>query len=385
MKRLVVLSIALLIGCGGGGNGHDSQTESATANYVDSPVSGIEYECGNIHGITDVQGKFVFERSKGCVFKIGNIVLKRISPQALENGKVIFETSPLNASLLQTLDNDADPLNGITIQEKVRNVLKKITVKNLDDSNIEKIYEYIKNTEGYNGKFYSKTEALLNLIKSQTVFIKNLISGKKLYVVSCTEEGVRINETEVNANADSMMNEDGRIIDINIAGSSIVMENNKTGQIIPYKNKIKIIYQENGLPVYSSNIFFDLLEAEEFKNNLISGKYIKSLIAGKVFYQFIKSPDGKLVLNRIIIDKNATSGMFNVVDGSRLGGSFSIKINGNKLLIHIDGMDKDYSVEYLGRTGKMLIFAPSRNEINITSYMFFDESYARNLLEKELN
>jgi hypothetical protein len=48
-------------------------------------------------------------------------------------------------------------------------------------------------------------------------------------------------------------------------------------------------------------------------------------------------------------------------------------------------VDVDYSAVYLGKNDNMLILAPSKSEVNVASYMFFDESYAKNLLESLLN
>jgi len=86
MKKfnLIGLSIilsGLLISCGGGGSSSvsvlsENENESLHISpsitllngyYVDSAISGVSYICGSQSGITENDGKFIFELGKDCI------------------------------------------------------------------------------------------------------------------------------------------------------------------------------------------------------------------------------------------------------------------------------------------------------------------------------
>jgi len=389
MKKAIAIALSLLyLGCGGGGGSSSDVSDSlktASATYVDSPVSGVEYQCGSVSGITNDTGGFIYEVGKDCIFKVGGINFKTIKSYELEDGKVILENSSVIAAFLQTLDVDGDPSNGITITKEVRDKLKDVKITALSDDSIENIYNELKTLPTYSGKYYTKTEALLNLIQSQTNLIKSMISSKTLYNVSSDSNGVNINKVYINSEANAFSLETGESLGMNINGNLITFDNNITAMANIYKNKISLTYMLNTLPVFSEEMFFNESDAKTYANELKSGEYLKALIAGKVFYQVFQNSDGSLVLNKVTINNDASAGMFSAVDGSRFGGTFAIKISGNILNLHIDGVNIDYKATFLGKNDNMLILAPSKNEVNIASYMFFDESYARKVLDSLVN
>ena len=118
-----------LAGCGGGDGDADTDTDtdntattsSSYAYYIDSAVSGLTYECGTQSGTTDSDGKFYFDEDSSCSFLIGDLVLKVIDANtldALSNGETLQETDTNIARILQTLDQDNDTSNGITIDQE---------------------------------------------------------------------------------------------------------------------------------------------------------------------------------------------------------------------------------------------------------------------------
>ena len=122
MKRLFTTLSAMaatlvLTGCGGGGGGSGSSV--GTAAYVDSAVAGVQYRCGSQSGVTDTKGKFSFEKGKGCTFRLGSVEIRSIEPDRLVDGGIVVETDPKVAALLQSLDRDGDPSNGIEIDDAV--------------------------------------------------------------------------------------------------------------------------------------------------------------------------------------------------------------------------------------------------------------------------
>ena len=126
-----VLIATLLAGC----NSSDSQPSNTSTTpvkkigmgyYVDSAVSGITYTCGTEVGTTDDLGLFTFEEGEDCQFTIGDIVLREIKSSLLEDKITVLENNISVAQLLQTLDSDGDPSNGIDIDsEAVSRVLKR--------------------------------------------------------------------------------------------------------------------------------------------------------------------------------------------------------------------------------------------------------------------
>ena len=123
-----------LVACGGGSSGGgetppDDPTppsdEQLTGQFVDSPVSGLEYETtSGLSGITNDEGEFQYLAGETVSFKIGAFNIGSsagagvVSPFSLTAND---ETKAANiARFLQTLDDDGVPGNGITITENTR-------------------------------------------------------------------------------------------------------------------------------------------------------------------------------------------------------------------------------------------------------------------------
>ncbi len=143
-SRLTLASvIALLCACGGGGGGHHSAENSnggsnngggntsaptQTGTLTDSAVAGVRYETsGGYSGTTDAQGHFLYNVGETVTFKIGDLTLGEITPSGTEATVTPIELATSAAGvvntdkvtnllvLLQSLDSDGDPDNGINI------------------------------------------------------------------------------------------------------------------------------------------------------------------------------------------------------------------------------------------------------------------------------
>jgi hypothetical protein len=109
-------------GPGGGSTG------SLSGHFVDSYVQGLDYVSGDITGTTDATGKFRFESNTEVSFTVGGIDLGSGSPAAVMGPLqlvlgAVDVTNPTVTNLcrfLQTIDNDANPDNGIVITSAVR-------------------------------------------------------------------------------------------------------------------------------------------------------------------------------------------------------------------------------------------------------------------------
>lgn len=121
----------LLTACagGGGGGGEDSQdpgNSPLTGVLVDSPISGIHYATTTFSGTTNSGGEFKYLEGETITFSIGDIVfpavtaLTSLSPLDLAGTTDTSDTALVNMTrLLQTLDQDGDPTNGIKIHPAV--------------------------------------------------------------------------------------------------------------------------------------------------------------------------------------------------------------------------------------------------------------------------
>ncbi|WP_231362980.1 MULTISPECIES: hypothetical protein [unclassified Thioalkalivibrio] len=140
--RTIFISVALialvLSGCGGGSSGGGSSGDGSaggdtdggtavssnpqpTGVFVDAPVAGLNYTQGDITGVTDEFGAFVYDPDGGPItFSVGPIQIGqaapdgRITPEDLSVDAV--PVNPVNvARFLQSLDEDRDPNNGIDV------------------------------------------------------------------------------------------------------------------------------------------------------------------------------------------------------------------------------------------------------------------------------
>jgi hypothetical protein len=105
----------------------------AFGNVIDSPVSGLRYKSGAHYGITDSDGKYGYIQGETVAFFIGDILIghamtpsPRLTPYELANSDA--QVAMNIARFLQTLDNDADPENGIHINSAVHALAEDTTL-----------------------------------------------------------------------------------------------------------------------------------------------------------------------------------------------------------------------------------------------------------------
>jgi len=131
----------VLVGCGGGG----SSTSSATTGYfVDAPVANADYDCiadGELNKKTGPDGSFTCRNMTQVRFRVGELVLGEI--QALPSDANVFPQDLLGvgrnvnddrvaamAQLLQAIDSDGNPQNGITIAQESKDMVETETAFN---------------------------------------------------------------------------------------------------------------------------------------------------------------------------------------------------------------------------------------------------------------
>jgi hypothetical protein len=129
--RLISLAwlAASLAGCGGGGGGDTAalavSTPTVTALsgvFVDSPVIGLGYATATQSGKTSAKGEFLYLPGETITFSVGAIQLPPVTANATVTPLDIARTTDINNQivsnilvLLQSLDEDGDPSNGLSI------------------------------------------------------------------------------------------------------------------------------------------------------------------------------------------------------------------------------------------------------------------------------
>jgi len=125
---LAILALAASqTGCFDGGGGSSKRHDTRTGVFVDSPVSGLRYATDSQDGVTDSQGTFEYRHNETVAFYLGDLKLGEangaevITPLDLvaDADDHTDETVTNIAVLLQTLDQDGNVSNGITITPEI--------------------------------------------------------------------------------------------------------------------------------------------------------------------------------------------------------------------------------------------------------------------------
>lgn len=128
---LSVSAVLLLVmaGCGGLDSGVKS-VPSLKGVFMDGPVGGVNYATPTLKGVTKADGVFEYQAGETVTFSIGKVVLGSAAGKSVVTPLDFFADAKGPADqrvvnvcvVLQTLDQDGNPENGILITEKVASV-----------------------------------------------------------------------------------------------------------------------------------------------------------------------------------------------------------------------------------------------------------------------
>ncbi|MDD2929656.1 MAG: hypothetical protein PHY50_07545, partial [Sideroxydans sp.] len=119
--------LTTLSACGGGSSSSTAVPSTPaptplTGVFIDAPVANINYQTATQNGTTNANGEFKYLAGENVTFSIGSMVLPaaparaRVSPMDLVNTISPLDLKAINiARVLQALDSDGNPANGITI------------------------------------------------------------------------------------------------------------------------------------------------------------------------------------------------------------------------------------------------------------------------------
>ncbi|QOP41987.1 multiheme c-type cytochrome [Sulfurimonas marina] len=130
---LATLLVSGFSGCGSDGDTTNttSTTPSLTGYYLDSAVVGVDYNTsGGYQGYTGNDGSFKFNTGESVTLRLGELTLRNISSANLANGKKIIENDDAVITFLQSIDEDGDPTNGISVTSQTRTAVQEWATEN---------------------------------------------------------------------------------------------------------------------------------------------------------------------------------------------------------------------------------------------------------------
>ncbi|WP_394172883.1 DM13 domain-containing protein [Thalassotalea litorea] len=138
LVALITFSLFSLAGCGGSGGSNDNGTNEPTTppppttstpdpvvyagQFIDAAVEGLTYSTDSSSGITDADGEFMYQASESVTFNVGSLELGSAAGGDIVTPMELFATTDMEdvrvvnmLRLLQSLDVDGDPHNGIKL------------------------------------------------------------------------------------------------------------------------------------------------------------------------------------------------------------------------------------------------------------------------------
>ena len=127
---LIVGLCAGLVACGGGSS---SSSNTKTGVFLDSPVINIGYRTETLEGVTNSLGEYNYIEGETVTFFIGGLELPpvtaagTVTPLDLAGSDDTSDSTVVNIiRLLQSLDEDGNPDNGITITAAAKSVATQV-------------------------------------------------------------------------------------------------------------------------------------------------------------------------------------------------------------------------------------------------------------------
>lgn len=174
IKTCLVLFIIFLFACESDNSNNDDIPDNINTGYfIDSPVSGLSYKTETLSGMTNDSGEFSFRHAETIQFSIGDTLLPVTAATNMVTPFDIFNTDDINHTglvnlcrLLQSLDVDGDPSNGITIAQQAHlsatglNIDFESTTFDIDVTNL------VANSGSVNTQLISNYQAMSHLSTS---------------------------------------------------------------------------------------------------------------------------------------------------------------------------------------------------------------------------
>ncbi|HPC85725.1 MAG TPA: hypothetical protein P5238_02110 [Smithellaceae bacterium] len=128
-----ILLAMLITGCGFLGSSVSSAPPALKGVFMDGPVGGINYATPSQKGVTKADGVFEYRAGETVAFSVGELALGSAAGKPVvtvldlvPDAKDASDQRVVNICvLLQTLDQDGNPANGILISEQAASFVTK--------------------------------------------------------------------------------------------------------------------------------------------------------------------------------------------------------------------------------------------------------------------
>lgn len=200
MKYKLISSLvisAMLSACGGGGDSATTpqiteveQQETTqpvepttyTGVFIDSAVEGLNYTTETQEGTTNENGEFIYQLGEMVTFSIGGISFPPVAVQSQITPLDVFNTEDITNEgvvnmlrLLQTLDEDGIPENGITIIDLAHTLTEDISIDFTDENFSTLIDVALALYSGVNNSLISEESAIQHF--TDTLLLNETSSG----------------------------------------------------------------------------------------------------------------------------------------------------------------------------------------------------------------
>jgi hypothetical protein len=149
---------------------------------VDSPVAGLSYTSGATSGTTDASGQFTYEVGNTITFALGGTHFPAVQGGAQITPLTVFSTTDATdirvinlARLLQTLDSDQNPANGITLSAAALTAAASVNITDFASTTFDTQVAGVVAASGAT-RLVSVTEAVAHL--QTQFFTASMLAGK---------------------------------------------------------------------------------------------------------------------------------------------------------------------------------------------------------------
>lgn len=191
---LVASLYAGLVACSGGSSSPGNINQ--TGVFLDSPVINIGYRTETLDGVTNSLGEYEYIEGETVTFFIGDLELPpvaatgTVTPLNLAGRDDTSDPTVVNIiRLLQTLDEDGNPDNGITITDAAKTVATQVDfeLSIIDFESSSAVTNLVSNSGSSNTVLISQSEAVAH-------FEDTLVDEGESFVANSSIAGIWTNE-----------------------------------------------------------------------------------------------------------------------------------------------------------------------------------------------